>query len=102
MENDNIKSIEVFGTVDSDKVATYNLNSTTKFTITKSKTSFPSELEIGEDGEVKTYGGLVLVKLHLKDKSINEFTGRVNLSYRTGKGEKVSEEYPIKYQTPIN
>ena len=44
VENDNIKSIDVYGTVDSDKVASYNLESTNKFTITKSKTSFPSEL----------------------------------------------------------
>lgn len=26
----------------------------------------------------------------------------MNLSYRTGKGEKVYEEYPIKYESPVN
>lgn len=102
MENDNIESIEVFGTVDSSKVALYNKNAKGKFVITRSKTSFPSELEIGEDGEVKTYGGLVLVKLNLKDKTKNEFMGKVNLSYCTGKGEKIFEEYPVKYQSPVN
>lgn len=39
---ENIKSIEVYGTVDSAKVSEYNKESTDKFTVTKSKTSFPS------------------------------------------------------------
>lgn len=67
--NPNIRSIEVYGTNDSAKVPLYNVNSTETFTITKSKTSFPSELELGMDGTVKTYGGLVLIKLNLKDNA---------------------------------
>jgi hypothetical protein len=51
------------------------VKSVDNFTVTKSKTSFPSELEIGADGTVKTYGGLVLVKLNLKDKEKPLFEG---------------------------
>lgn len=81
----------MFGTVDSAKVPIYNANSVDKFTVTKSKTSFPSELEIGHDGQVKTYGGLVLVKLNLKDHSLPVFEGTVHLSYKTGAGETIQE-----------
>ena len=73
VKNTNILSIEVFGTNDSAKVPLYNVNSTDNFTITKSKTSFPSELEINHDGTVKMYGGLILVKLNLKDKEKSVF-----------------------------
>lgn len=72
------------------------------FIITKSKTSFPSELEIGEDGTVKTYGGLVLVKLNLKDKAKPVFEGDVHLKYRTAEGQKIEEDYPFKYESPTN
>ena len=68
VSNKNTNSIEVYGTVDSSKVPIYNQDAVDHFIVTKSKTSFPSELEIGEDGQVKTYGGLVLVKLNLIDK----------------------------------
>lgn len=100
VKNDNIKSIEVFGTNDSAKVATYNVKSTDNFIVTKSKTSFPSELEIGQDGTVKTYGGLILVKLNLKDNERPVFQGDVHLKYRTAEGEFIEEDYPFKYETP--
>lgn len=72
--------------MDSAKVAIYNKDSINKFTVTKSKTSFPSELEITQEGQVMTYGGLVLVKLTLHDKTKNTFEGIVNLKYTTGNG----------------
>lgn len=97
VSNNNIGNIEVFGTVDSAKVHLYNKESTGKYVVTKSKTSFPSELEIGQDGQVKTYGGLVLVKLHLKDTTATVFDGLVHLRYTTGEGEVIEEEYPIHY-----
>lgn len=102
VQNENIKSIEVFGTNDSAKVPLYNINSTNNFIITKSKTSFPSELEIGQDGSVKTYGGLVLVKLNLKDKERSVFEGRVHLKYRTAEGELYEDDYPFRYETPVH
>lgn len=89
LKNDNIKSIDVFGTNDSAKVPLYNVKSVDNFTVTKSKTSFPSELEIGEDGSVKTFGGLILVKLNLKDQEKSHFEGAVHLRYRTSEGELI-------------
>lgn len=100
VRNDNIKSIEVFGTNDSAKVPEYNVHSTDSFIVTKSKTSFPSQLEIGQDGSVKTYGGLILVKLNLKDKDRPVFQGDVHLKYRTAEGEKVEANYLFKYESP--
>lgn len=100
--NNNTRSIEVYGTVDSAKVPTYNVNSEDHFIVTKSKTSFPSELEIGEDGQVKTYGGLILVKLNLRDKVQALFEGIVHLSYKNANGESVQEEYPVRYESPAN
>lgn len=86
LSNKNVGNIEVFGTVDSHKVPLYNKDATGIYIVTKSKTSFPSELEIDPDGQVKTFGGLILVKLHLKDKSSSVFDGTVHLRYRTGAG----------------
>ena len=40
---------------------------------------------------MKTYGGLVLVKLSLKDKSSAVFDGTVHLRYKTGEGEVIEE-----------
>lgn len=100
VKNDNIKSIEVFGTNDSAKVALYNVKSTDSFIITKSDTSFPSELKICQDGTAKTYGGLILVKRNLKDKKKAVFEGDVHLKLRTAEGEKTEEDYPFKYETP--
>lgn len=68
LTSDNVRGVEVFGTPDAEKVPNYNVHSTDTFTITKTKTSFPSELELGAEGNVKTYGGLILVKLNIKNR----------------------------------
>lgn len=65
LESDNVAFFEVFGTTDKDKVKDYNNFSkkgNSHFTVTKTKCSFPSELEY-KDGQVLTHGGLILVKI---------------------------------------
>lgn len=76
----------MFGTPDAEKVPTYNVESTNLFTITQTKTSFPSELELNQEGEVKQYGGLILVKLNLKNRELPAFDGTINLNYKTSEG----------------
>lgn len=87
----------MFGTNDDNKVSGYNAKATQSFTVTKTKTSFPSELELDMNGNVKTYGGLILVKMNLKDKNKNRFEGKIKLSYKTVSGEVENEEYQICY-----
>lgn len=38
-----------------------------RMVVTRMETGFPSELRVNKKGEVETQGGLILVKLHLKD-----------------------------------
>lgn len=85
--SDNVKGVEVFGTNDAEKVAKYNVHSTDNFIITRTKNSFPSELELSAEGTVRTYGGLILVKLALKDKTQSVFNGTIKLNYKTSTGE---------------
>ena len=85
--SENVGGIEVFGTPDAEKVPIYNVHSTNTFTVTKTKTSFPSELELSTEGVVKTYGGLILVKLNLKDRTVPAFNGTIYLKYRASNGQ---------------
>lgn len=84
----NIKGIEVFGTVDAEKVPAYNHKCQDSFIVTQTKSSFPSELEISQEGEVKTHGGLILVKLSLINPKETVFAANVHISYKSTKGEQ--------------
>lgn len=54
------------------------------------------------NGTVKTYGGLILVKLNLKNKEHPTFEGVVHLKYRKAEGGIIEQDYPFKYDSPIN
>ena len=56
------------------------------FIVSKTKSSFPSELELTQQGDVKTHGGLILIKLQLKDPLLTSFDAVIKLSYCNGKG----------------
>lgn len=56
--------------------------------ITKTKTSFPSEIELTKDGILKQYGGLVIVKMNLLSPQMNKFEAKIRLSYKTSNGEE--------------
>lgn len=99
-----IASFEVFGSSDSDKVRDYNGSFEAKgpYTITRTTTSFPSELEVSMDGNVKMSGGLILIKLKLKEPAAR-FEGLVSLEYKnvTAAGETpMADEYPICFDGP--
>lgn len=86
IQGENIKSFEVFGTPDAKRVQEYNQGfQNDKKVITRTKTSFPSELEIGGDGQIKQFGGLVIVKLNLKEKK-ESFKAQINLQYQGKNG----------------
>lgn len=59
------------------------------------KSCFPSEIEI-DKGEVFTVGGLVLVKLHRKDKG-SSFKGKIILSYKDILGTSYCQDYDLYY-----
>ena len=80
----------------------YNVNSTDSFTVTKTKTSFPSELEISSEGVVKTYGGLILVKLNLKNRNVPAFNATIHLKYRSSDGHEHNDTYNVHYEAPAN
>jgi hypothetical protein len=48
------------------------------------------------------YGGLVLIKLNLKNKEKSVFEGVVHLRYRTAENELCQDKYEFKYETPEN
>lgn len=75
----------------------YNVHSTDSFTVTKTKTSFPSELEISSEGVVKTYGGLILVKLNLKNRNVPAFNAAIHLKYRSSDGHENNDTYNVHY-----
>ena len=82
-----MKSLEVYGSPDSNEVSGYNNDfkePQTAFTITKVKSVFPSEVEI-QNGILYTIGGLILVKLN-RDNDNGSFKGEINLKYTTQKG----------------
>jgi len=87
LRSENVKHFEVFGSPDAQKVKDYNSfgkKGLTEFTITYTKTGFPSELTI-VDGVVKTVGGLFLVKLS-SQSNLDNFQGTVVVEYKTLKG----------------
>lgn len=51
---------------------------------------------------MKTYGGLILVKLNLKNQEHPTFEGVVHLKYRKLDGDTIEKDYPFKYESPKN
>ena len=88
----------MFGTSDSKKVNEYNSfgkKGLTDFLITKTKSSFPSEIKI-EKGIVKTVGGLFLIKLSPQNQ-LDSFNATVKLNYTSVDGKNYEQLYPIKF-----
>ncbi len=54
------------------------------------------------EGNVKTFGGLIIVQLGLKDKKLSRFEGKVELSYMDRQGQKHLQSYPVLIQKPEN
>ena len=44
----------------------------------------------------------MMVKLNLKNRENPVFEGKVHLSYTTIQGEKCHDEYPFRYESPVN
>ena len=79
IESEEIESIEVFGAVDSKKKYEKDGN---KLTVTKMETGFPSDVQTNKKGLVETQGGLILVKLRLKNENeLPHLKLKINLSY---------------------
>lgn len=101
IESENISCFEVFGTPDAKRVREYNdftKEQQGKYTVTKYKSSFPSELKYAK-GEVLTHGGLIIVKI-VPSKVQPAFLAQIKLSYRTNQGESRQQFYTVKYELP--
>ena len=51
---------------------------------------------------MKTYGGLTLVKLNLKNRELPEFKAVIHVDYKTSGGEIKHDLYDVHYQSPVN
>lgn len=99
IEAEDVKSFKVFGSTDASEVDAYNHNFASpggKRTISRMKSSFPSEIEI-INGRVHNYGGLILIKLNRKTKN-PIFEGVINLEYDDASGKHHSQQYEVKYE----
>ena len=75
------KNISVYGTTDSKYLEMYNANiQPDKFIASRMTTLFPSELSI-IDGNVRTYGGLILIRLGQNNVVDNHFKADIELKY---------------------
>ena len=68
------------------------------WTVTKIKSSFPSEIEV-HGGDMFTVGGLILVKIKRNSKE-PVFSGKIHLKYEDQEGIVYSHLYPIKFEFP--
>ncbi len=68
------------------------------FTITKVKSTFPSEISIVND-KVYTFGGLILLKLKRKSNQ-PFFKGTIKLNYSDVYGKQYSQQYSLNYEFP--
>lgn len=85
IKSESISDIEVFGSVDYD--IKYPVEGNT-FTVTKSKTSFPSALILNKQGKVETKGGLILVKFTPKNaEGLPKIDLKLNLYYSNIDGQ---------------
>ena len=101
LESEDVKFFNVYGTADSDQVKTYNnfvMKGNKKFIITKTKTCFPSELEI-KGGVIHMHGGLILVELS-SQPNMKSFTGKLTVSAKTIRKEVEEQHFDLKYEFP--
>ena len=99
LQSEDVTSFKVFGSTDASDVNSYNNNftqETSNFTISKMKSSFPSEIEI-INNRVHNYGGLILVKLKRKSKN-SFFEGTIRLEYDDSTGKHHCQNYILKYE----
>jgi hypothetical protein len=106
VDSDNIACFDVFGTSDAKRISEYNnfaQKGLNHYVITKTESSFPSELEFKGD-DILQHGGLILVKLSPK-KQESVFNAKINVSYQdpnNPKGPKALKTYDVHYELPKN
>lgn len=101
LESEDVKYFNVYGTADSEEVKNYNnfaVKGNKKFIITKTKTCFPSELEI-KAGVINMHGGLILVELS-PQPNLNSFTGKLTVTAKTVRKEVDVQHFDLKYEFP--
>lgn len=103
LESEDVKYFNVYGTSDSEDVKKYNnfaVKGNKKFIITKTKTCFPSELEI-KDGTIHMHGGLILLELS-PQPNMKSFNGRLTVTSKTVRKEADEQHFDLKYEFPPN
>jgi len=82
------------------KYNNFALKGNSKFIITKTKTCFPSELEI-KGGIIHMHGGLILIELS-PQPGLTKFTGKLSVSGTNIKKVVETEHFDLKYEFPPN